>query len=558
MSTTGSYWSRFAQGRLSRRRALTGAAGLGIGAAALSLVGCGGGGDGGGGSGGSASTQDEGTPKPGGTYTSAFTGPFAGVDPHNSVYGGSGLVPLGYNYLLRTSLLAPQEGVIFDLAEAQELAADRVTTTFKIRQNVMINPNGTTVPARALDSEDVKLSFERVLNPAAASNGFSWLNEWVDKMDTPDRNTFRIVTKAPYAWVINNVGNNLYSAIVPKEWLTHADLRKTIVGGGPFLLKELTEGSQAVMDKNPTYWQSGKPYLDRYVLKTFADLAAHRTAFLAGQVDYYPAANPDEAKEILNSRKDVVYFQDPNFGFNSFWMNVRVKPWDDARVRRAVSRAINRDEYIQLISRGAGTPAGIIVPTMTGYALPQDELKTKLQPFNVQDAKQLFEAAGVKEFSVTHPTSSNMVDYVNIFVRQMQAAGVTVKPDPQDAGTWVAGYFQSRLTASLSLNQEYANPDFALHWYVTNGITGNGRYDTGFSDPEVDAAVKKAAGTLDETQRKAAYLEAQRVIYAKDPPFLNFFNKPTDSVLIKALKGVHRGVGSLATAFFPGYWLDRA
>jgi peptide/nickel transport system substrate-binding protein len=528
-----------------------------MGAAAIGVVGCGGGG---GDQTSKADTGagDEGTPKPGGTYTSAFTGPFAGVDPHNSVYGGSGLVPLGYNYLLRTSILAPSEGVIQDLAESQELAADKTTTIFKIRANVMINPNGSTVTARALDSEDVKTSFERVLNPAAASNGFSWLNEWVDKMDTPDKNTFRIITKAPYAWVNNNVGNNLYSAIVPKEWLASADVKKNIVGGGPFVLKELTEGSQAVMDKNPTYWQSGKPYLDRYVLKTFADLAAHRTAFLASQVDNYPATNPDEAKEILNSRKDVVYYQDPNFGFNSFWMNVKSKPWDDSRVRRAVSRAINRDEYVTLIGRGAGTPAGLIVPTMQGYALSQDELKTKLQPFNVQDSKQLFEAAGIKEFSLTHPTSSNMVDYVNIFVRQMQAAGVTVKPDPQDAGTWVAGYFQSKLTASLSLNQEYANPDFALHWFVTKGITGNGRYDTGFSDPEVDAAIKKAAGTLDEAQRKSAYLDAQRLVYAKDPPFLNFFNKPTDLLLVKALKGVHRGVGSLASAFFPVYWLDRA
>jgi peptide/nickel transport system substrate-binding protein len=331
-----------------------------------------------------------------------------------------------------------------------------------------------------------------------------------------------------------------------------------MVGGGPFLLKELTEGSQAVLERNPTYYQSGKPYLERYVLKTFADLAAHRTAFLAGQVDYYPAANPDEAKEILNSRKDVIYFQDPSLGFNSFWMNVKSKPWEDARVRRAVSRAINRDEYIQLISRGAGTPAGLITPSMQGYALSQDELKSKLQPFNVGEARQLFDAAGIKEFSLTHPTSSNMNDYVQIFVRQMQAAGVTVKPDPQDAGTWVAGYFQSRLSASLSLNQEYANPDFALHWWVSNGITGNNRYDTGFSDPDVDAAVKKAAGTLDEAQRKTAYLDAQRVIYSKDPAFLNFFNKPTDAVVIKALKGFHKGVGSLATAFVPGYWLDRA
>jgi len=558
MAEDTGYWSRITQARLSRRRALAGAASLGMGAAARSLVGCGGGGGGGETAKSGGGTASEGTPKPGGTYSAAFTGPFAGVDPHNSVYGGSGIVPVVYNYLVRTSLLAPQEGILQDLAESQELSADKLTTVFKLRTNATINPNGSTIAARAIDSEDVKVSFERVLTPAVASNGFSWMNEWVDKMDTPDKTTFRLTTKAPYAWVINNVANNLYSAIVPKEHLVSADLKTKTVGAGPFLLKELTEGSQAVMDKNPGYFKTGRPYLDKYVIKAFADQTTYRTAFVANQIDAYGAVNPDEAKEILGTRKDIRHIQDPNFGFLSFWMNVKSKPWDDARVRRAVSRAINRDEYIQLIGRGAGTPSGLIVPSMKGYALPQDELKTKLQPFNVAEAKQLFDAAGVKEIAYTFPTSSVVPDYTAILVRQLQAAGVTVKPDPQDAGTWVAGYFQSKLAASLSLNQEYANLDFAMHWWVTNGITGNGHYDNFFSDSAVDAAVKKAAGTLDETARQAAYLDAQRLIYTKDPAFLNFFQKNSDTLVVNALKGIHEGVGSMATAFLSGYWLDRA
>ncbi|MGH2602364.1 MAG: ABC transporter substrate-binding protein, partial [Dehalococcoidia bacterium] len=163
-----------------------------------------------------ATTAADQQAKTGGEYRVGFTGPFAGVDPHNSVYGGSGIVPLVYNYLIRTSLVAPEKGILQELAVSQELAPDNVTTIFKLRPDAMIAQNNLGVPVRPIDAEDVKLSFERVGNPAAASNGFSWINEWVDKFEAVDPTTFRVVTKAPYAWVLNNVGNNLYSAVVPK------------------------------------------------------------------------------------------------------------------------------------------------------------------------------------------------------------------------------------------------------------------------------------------------------------------------------------------------------
>ncbi len=559
MDEGSNYWHRTARLRLSRRRALAGAATVGIGAAALGVVGCGGGSSSSSSSSSSSGANaSEGTPKPGGTYTNGGTGTFAGIDPHSSVYGGSALVPLVYNYLLRMHVLAPQEGIIYDLAQSHEPAADKLTWIFKIRPGVKINPNGTSVPIRDLDAQDVKASFDRVADPKLGLNGFAWMSQWVDKTDTPDNQTFRIITKTPYAFVLNQVGNNLESAIAPKEWLQSPELKTKAVGGGPFIFTEETENAQGVVSKNPSYYKSGKPYLDRYALRYFGDNATVRTAFQSSQLDAYTATNPDEAKDIQQNRADTVYFQDPNFGYLSFWMQVTQKPWDDARVRRAVSRAINRDEYVQLIGHNVGNGIGLIVSSMTDYALPQDELKNKQQPFDIKQAQQLFQAAGVKEFSLVAPTSGSTTDdYVNVFVRQMQAAGVTAKAERQDAATWLSNYFNSKLSASISLNQDYQTPDIALQWYKTGGITGNNKYDTAFSDAEVDAILTKAAGTIDDSPRKQAYADAQRLIYTKDPPFLNFINRPNDVLIAKALKGVHRGVASLASAFFPVYWLDR-
>jgi len=199
---------------------------------------------------------------------------------------------------------------------------------------------------------------------------------------------------------------------------------------------------------------------------------------------------------------------------------------------------------------------GLVSPALKGYALADDELK-KLQPFDVQEARRLFQAAGVSDIGFNYPATGDPADYAAIFSRQMQAAGVSPKAEPMDPTPWVASMFQSKLSASLNINQEYANPDLFLHWNVTQGVTGNGRYDTGFSNPEIDAAVKKAATEMNDEARVKAYLDAQRLILAKDPAVFFLTTKDVDLLQASALKGVRRGVGSLWTAFAPNYWVDR-
>ena len=177
-------------------------------------------------------------PKTGGEYRAGFTGPFAGVDPHNSVYGGAGIVGVVYSYLIRQSLLAPERGIIQELAVSQELA-DGMTWTFKLRPDAMIAENRFGVPVRPIDAEDVKLSFERIADPKAAANGFQFMKDWVDKLEAVDKTTFKMTTKQPFAFLTHSVGNNLFGSVVPKEWLASPDLKKHAVGSGPFTLESV-------------------------------------------------------------------------------------------------------------------------------------------------------------------------------------------------------------------------------------------------------------------------------------------------------------------------------
>ncbi len=550
------YWNRALRGRASRRAMLRGGALGAAGLAGAALIGCGSSNKGtptvaaptqaataaGGASATAAATATQ-TPKTGGNYRTGFTGPFAGVDPHNSVYGGSGIVPQVYTYLVRKEVFRPEAGTIQLLAASQALQSDKLTWVFKLRDNVKIAPNQHDVPERPMDSEDVLKTFDRIADPKSGSNGYTFFNRWVDKYDAPDASTVRVITKKPFAWVLEVLGDNLQGAIVPKEWLASADLKKDAVGAGPFMLKELTEGQRAVMVRNPNYWEKGKPYLDQETILAFQDLATERTAFTTRQIDIYVPPDIDEAKQLEKSVKNTVRLEDKSTGFDSFWMRVDAKPWDDERVRNAMNLSMDRNQYIQIIGKGQGEPIGSVNTVFGEYALSGDALKAA-QPYNPDDAKKMFDAAGVKEITFNHPTSSNMNDYVNIMVQQLQKIGVTAKPQPQDAGTWVAAYFQGKLEASFSLNQSYKTPDATLQWFHTGGITGNGHYDTKFSDPDVDAAIDKAASTLDEAERKAAYIDAQKVIASKAPPFINVFGVGTNTVVYNDIMNRTHGPGT--------------
>lgn len=557
------YWDRIATGRVSRRSLVRGA-GVGVaGLAGAALIGCGSKKD------TPAATATAAAPvavtaapsakqpKRGGTFRLGFTGTIAGIDAHNSVYGGAGGVPQVYNFLFRREVLRGDLGLKYDLAKSHQVEKDGVTWTFKLRTDAKIAPNDKGVPERVLDSEDVVQSFKRMADKASAANGYAFFATWVDKFDAPDKETVRLVTKKPYAWVEENLGDNLKGAIVPKEWLAKpaADFKQWAVGAGPFMLKSMQEGEGIRMVRNPNFYDKERPYLDGYDVLAFKDVATQRTALSSGQIDSYLTADPQEAKDLQKATKGLKLVETGSTAYNSFWMRVDGAPWKDARVRRALNLSMNRDEYIQIIGKGLGKHMGPVAPVFGDYALPDAELK-KLQPYDVAEAKKLFEAAGVKELAFTHPTSSTMPDYVNIMVKQLQAIGVTAKPQPLDAAAWVAQYFGNGLTASYSLNQSYKTPDFALAWYRTGGVTGSGNYATQLYSPEIDTLIDKAAATIPEAERKAAYLDAQRAIMKTDPAFVNVFNQGSNVLYYEKVQNFDAGAGAMTATMTRNYWLD--
>jgi peptide/nickel transport system substrate-binding protein len=445
-------------------------------------------------------------------------------------------------------------GQVTDLAESVEVTDDGQTWVFKLRSDAKIAPNSHGVPERAMNSEDVLASFDRIANKDNGANGFATFALFIDSYEAPDDTTVQIKTKTPFSWFLEAIGDNLQGAIVPKEWLEKGDeIKSAAVGAGPYMLESLVEGDKAIMKRNPNFYIADQPYIDEVRTLIMPDTATRITAFRDRQIDIYLTDNGEEAASLV--KDGITHVEHASTSYNSFWMRTDAKPYDDERVRRAVNMSMNRDQYISIVGRGQGTAMGPLAPVFENYALSADEL-AKVQPYDAAEAKKLFEAAGVTEIQFAHPTSSTMPDYVQIMQQQLQQIGVAIKPTPLDAGTWVAGYFAGQLEASFSFNQSYKTPHFALQWYRTGGITGSNNYDTKYYSPAIDTAIDTAAGTFDEEARREAYREAQRLILASDPAFINVYNAASNTLYYSDIHRPLPGPGALDGSLLREWWIE--
>jgi peptide/nickel transport system substrate-binding protein len=562
------FWERYARARLSRRRAMARGAAVSAAAGAWLLAGCDGD------STGPAATEDaatapasdptqpdiinpSGPARHGGRLVTANAADFGTFDPHLGIAVASAYFPRVYNVLVSQSATRP-EFVVHDLAESFEIPDER-TFIFKIRPGVTIAPNSLGVPERDLDGEDVRVSLERVkADGGASNNAFARLH--VDSV-TVAAGTVRIEAPAPYAWFLNRIGIS-FNTIAPRELLTGdlSRLTHAAAGAGPFRLMSITEGEVARFDRNPNYYRHDEtngdarlPYVDGLDVRVIFDKATQRAAFQSGQVHAYMTGSKADAESL----QGAIVARDPALTFNAFTMNPERGQFADPRVRRAISRAIDRQAYVDLVYEGDAQANGIVHWPLGSYALPPEELAT-LQPYDVEEARRLVSEVGGIRLRLMYPAGAVILEHdahVPIFLDQMRQAGIEVEEDPQPFSTWVENIKELDYDCTLNLNQIYETPEIPLGIHTSSGPFGDGTYLRGLGDPEIERAVEGVNRELDTARRIELVHEAQRVIYAKDPVSLPLVSPINNIAWRRSVKNIPTGIGT--TSFLINtYWLD--
>ena len=504
-------------GRFSRRRGL-GAALAGAGTVALAAA-CGK--RSGSRQTGASTAAGAGQPVSGGTLNLIETNDFFDFDPS---YQGSDTPNGEATMQVYDTLLDFDRSPDIDWAAVNvkpRLAAkwetpDAQTYTFHLQPNVKFQ-NLAPVNGRPFTSTDVKWTLEYLSRTGQFANSklptppYGATLSGLQTVEAPDPSTVVVHFGAPYAPFLNYLAAFSMPMLPHELYDQDGNLHDRMAGTGAFTLdtSATQKGSQWVFNKNPTYWQQGKPYVDKLRYLVIKDLPAQRSAFQAKQVDMLRiASDPTSANALKASMPDVAVKQVTSPSPILVMLNMRNDIFKDFRVRQAISLAIDRDDFNQTITAGSGG-----WPMVAAFGLwKQDEIKQiPILKHDVQQAKQLLAAAGHGEgisFPLLDDQSTDQKPF-QLLQSQLKQAGINITLDLVDKATRSSKTNSNTFVATLLAEKDFADPDF---WLYANNFSKGGSNRDGVDDPKMDAMILAQRRETDPAKRNELVKQASRYI----------------------------------------------
>ena len=407
------------------------------------------------------------------------------------------------------------------LATAWDVSEDGLIYTFKLRSGV------TWHDGKPFTSADVAHSLLTIkdVHPRGRST-FGNLAE----VRTPDELTAVLVLSRPAPYLISAFAAS-ETPIVPKHVYagSRADANpanNTPVGTGPFRFREWVRGSQLILDRNPAYWDEGKPFIDRLVVRFITDGAARSAALEAGDVQIAPntpvplsdidrlralphLAVEDRGYEYTNSVSRIEFNLDRPF-------------FQDVRVRRAFAHVIDRKAIRDVVNYGYGTPIpGPISSTLTRFYVP--DLRT--YPPDRARAEALLDEAGHRRGAdgvrvrLAHdyvPSSEGYRRGAEFIKQALAKIGVEVSVRSQDFVTYAKRVYADRdfdftyngmsnlFDPTVGVQRLYWSKNFKPGVPFSNGAH--------YANPEVDRLFEAASVETDPARRREQFTQVQRIL----------------------------------------------
>jgi peptide/nickel transport system substrate-binding protein len=237
-----------------------------------------------------------------------------------------------------------------DLAESWQSSADFRVWTFKLRQGVKWQ-NVPPVNGREFVAADVKYCFEAYAKEGVQTFTF----QEIEGIETPDKYTARVHLKTPNTLFPQNLAEPIAILFAREVLEQDGDLKKRLIGTGPFILKEHTRKVRVVLQRNPDYFDKGRPYIDEYVILSTPDAATRLAAFRTGQSDFIWVASPSEVETVRRTNPSALV-QSYHNSLTPFGVALAQDrpPFNDVRVRRALAMAIDRQKQVDTVFEGHG------------------------------------------------------------------------------------------------------------------------------------------------------------------------------------------------------------
>ena len=380
---------------------------------------------------------------------------------------------------------------------------DDLTWEFKLRQDVKFH-DGT-----AFNAEAVKATFDRLLDPNVGSPR-AVVFKMVKEVKAVDEFTVQIILSEPFSPLLSILASHEGGIISPKAI---EKFGKEIInepnGTGPFVFESWTPGQEIVFTKNNEYWGT-RANVDKVVFKVVPEETTRISMLETGEANIAEPLSVPMMSTVEASSKVEVY-RSEGFGTEYIGFNVQKEPFNDIRVRKAISHAVEMDSIIKGVYNNVGKKANSLLGSKVfGYHADMEAYE-----YNLNEAKQLLAEAGYPDgFETTLKTmdSKERINMAEVIQSQLKGIGVKVNIQVLEYGTFVeqANNGDSEMFI-LSWRNATGDADYnQYNLFHTNsqGAAGNTFF---YSNQEVDRLIDAARKEKDQNKRIELYAKSQEL-----------------------------------------------
>ena len=443
------------------------------------------------------------TIRDGGALRAALTGEPDVLDPAtSSIYTGAQV----YEGIFSKLIDLDKSGKFLpDLATAWK-QTDAKTWTFTLVSNATFH-NG-----EKFTSADVKYTFERILNPSTAS-AYAGLYSQIDSVEAATPTTVVFHLKAAFGPFLTNLATN--GEIVNKKAIDSKDPARNPVGTGPFEFVEWIQGDHILVKKNPSYFKKGLPHLDSITFKFLPVDQSRIDALSAGELDWADAV-PLQQVPTLKKDPRFTYVTSNVAGIPDFLaLNTKKAPFNNPKVRQAIALAINRSDIKNVAYLGTGGLGLTEMPT--GSTWYDNSGVFGVKP-DIAKAKKLLAEAGFPQgLSVEYLGLSQYPELLKtgqVVRDQLKKIGIDMSIKAVDVSVWYDAFTSGAYQITSAYQERTIDPDNFYSLVIRSGGPIN---TTGYSNPEIDALIDKAASSNDTPARVKLYRQIRTTVSVEAP-----------------------------------------
>ncbi|WP_428774808.1 ABC transporter substrate-binding protein [Vibrio sp.] len=432
----------------------------------------------------------------------------------------------------------------YRLAKSFQYSDDLKTLTVKLRDGLKWSDGSD------LTADDVVYSFVLTKDAPAFDQKGIWSGKNLKSVTAKDSTTVVFELNdadSTFAWNLERYH------IVPKHiWSKVEDLttftNPNPVGSGPMTEVKYIKAQQMELCRNPNYYLEGRPYLDCVNFRSYNDNSQIQPALIKGEIDWGSNFIADVESTFVAQDKANNHFWYPANDAIHLYVNTKKAPFDDLRVRQALSMALDREAIVDIAAYGYPTPnynVGGIGELYKTYIDPKVGQKYGyLTQYNADNAKKLLDQADIidrngdgfrdnkdgstVEFDIEVVNGwTDWIQVVQMVTEYFEEVGIKANVKTVDWAVYDANLKESKYTMSINWSMVATNPILAYQEYFSTSRIGKTWHaGHGVHSPQIDKLIDSFGKIGDATKQEAILSELQEYT-AENLPFIPLFSNPT-------------------------------